>query len=127
MLSHSRLCEQSANQSALPLRPSAIPFNLSTAFSPHPESPMKIEIVVDPARPAPLSLAARVAPAPAVVAAASGNPTRAAPGTRGRRGRGRGGARRLGERPTKSVADLDAEMEDYTSANQPAAAATTTA
>ncbi|KDR80000.1 hypothetical protein GALMADRAFT_242191 [Galerina marginata CBS 339.88] len=80
---------------------------------------MKIEIVVDPSRPLPL--ASRVAPAPA---AANGTKTQVArPGaTRGRRVRGRGGARKS-ERPPKSAADLDAEMEDYTSANAPAAAA----
>ncbi|CCM03300.1 uncharacterized protein FIBRA_05428 [Fibroporia radiculosa] len=84
---------------------------------------MKIEIVVDPARPAPpASLAARVAPAPAA-------PTEGARtgGGRPRRGRGAGtgagGPRRRNERPAKSVADLDAEMEDYTASNAPAATA----
>ncbi|EPT02076.1 hypothetical protein FOMPIDRAFT_1022944 [Fomitopsis schrenkii] len=80
--------------------------------------PMKIEIVVDPSRPAPpASLAARVAPA----AAAAGVPTEGARGG-GRPRRGRGGGRRKNERPNKSVADLDAEMEDYTASNAPAAA-----
>lgn len=75
--------------------------------------PMKIEIVVDPTRVAPaVSLAARVAPPPAVAAAA----TEAVPRTGGRPRRGRGGAKRKNERPTKTAADLDAEMEDYTSA-----------
>ncbi|OBZ75390.1 mRNA export protein mlo3 [Grifola frondosa] len=84
--------------------------------------PMKIEIVVDPSRPAPpASLASRVAPAPAV-------PVETAPRTGGgrpRRGRGGGGVRgrKRKERPNKSVADLDAEMEDYTASNAPAAAA----
>jgi THO complex subunit 4 len=94
--------------------------------------PMKIEIVVDPARPAPpQSLASRVAPPPAAAAAAAATAAgvvphaRAArPAVRGaRRGRGRG--RKTNERPQKSVADLDAEMEDYTASNvtAPAAAA----
>ncbi|KAI6029583.1 hypothetical protein BKA83DRAFT_4220673 [Pisolithus microcarpus] len=74
--------------------------------------PMKIEIVIDPARPAPQSLASRVAPATATTVA----PTRAArPATRGRRGLK--SRRKTTERPQKSVADLDAEMEDYTAAN----------
>jgi len=86
-------------------------------------SPMKIEILVDPARAAPAaSLVSRVAPAAkASVATASTAPTtRGGSGARGRR-RGRGGARK-GERPVKSAADLDAEMEDYTASNAPAAA-----
>jgi len=82
--------------------------------------PMKIEIVLDPSRPAPAaSLVSRVAPAPA--APTEGARTGGGP----RRGRGRGGAvrgGRRGERPNKSVADLDAEMEDYTANNAPAAA-----
>ncbi|PPQ81711.1 hypothetical protein CVT25_013441 [Psilocybe cyanescens] len=79
---------------------------------------MKIEIVVDPSRPLPLT--SRVAPAPAVNGRTQ--PPRAA-ATRGRRQvRGRGGARKS-ERPAKTAADLDAEMEDYTAANAPAAAA----
>ncbi|OJT07563.1 mRNA export protein mlo3 [Trametes pubescens] len=82
--------------------------------------PMKIEIVVDPSKPAPTaSLAARVAPAP--VAAAAAEPT---PRSGGRPKRGRGGGRRkTGERPQKSVADLDAEMDDYSATTAPAAAA----
>jgi THO complex subunit 4 len=78
--------------------------------------PMKIEIVVDPTAPVPL--AQRVAPAPAATATA-------APRTGGRPRRGRGGARgpRKNDRPAKSAADLDAEMEDYTASNAPAAAA----
>ncbi|KAJ8693768.1 RNA-binding RNA annealing protein [Pleurotus ostreatus] len=83
--------------------------------------PMKIEIVVDPSRPAaPPSLAARVAPAPAANnAAQAAAPRRPRGARRARGGRGGGGARK-NERPAKSVADLDAEMEDYTSANAPA-------
>ncbi|KAK0192669.1 hypothetical protein F5146DRAFT_514345 [Armillaria mellea] len=70
---------------------------------------MKIEIVVDPSRPQ-QTLASRVAPSPAVAAAAR---TGGAP--RGRRGRG--GKPRKEPRPAKSAADLDAEMEDYTASN----------
>ncbi|ETW78089.1 hypothetical protein HETIRDRAFT_411258 [Heterobasidion irregulare TC 32-1] len=92
--------------------------------------PMKIEVVVDPSKlpPAP-SLASRVAPPPAAAAA----PVAAsAPARRGVVGRGgaRGGARRGGrrnERPPKSVADLDAEMEDYTASNGTTAPAVTAA
>jgi len=89
--------------------------------------PMKIEIVVDPARPAPAaSLVSRVAPAAAapVVVTQVSTPRTGAP--RGRRAVGRGpvgGSRmRKSERPPKSAADLDAEMEDYTASNAPAAA-----
>ncbi|KZT07093.1 uncharacterized protein LAESUDRAFT_758895 [Laetiporus sulphureus 93-53] len=83
---------------------------------------MKIEIVVDPSRPAPAaSLAARVAPAPAAAAPAEGARTGGRP-KRGRGGRG-GGRGRRADRPNKSAADLDAEMEDYTASNAPAAAA----
>jgi len=80
--------------------------------------PMKIEIVVDPVNLPGQSLASRVAPAPAAASAPEGV-RRGGP----RRGRGRGGARRKNERPAKSVADLDAEMEDYTASNAPAAPA----
>ncbi|KAI6116158.1 hypothetical protein F5141DRAFT_649732 [Pisolithus sp. B1] len=67
-----------------------------------PQRPMKIEIVIDPARPAPQSLASRVAPATAAAVA----PVRAArPATRGRRGPK--SRRKTTERPQKSVADLD--------------------
>ncbi|KAH9478388.1 mRNA export protein mlo3 [Psilocybe cubensis] len=80
--------------------------------------PMKIELVLDPSRPPPLT--SRVAPAPAANGRTAG-PRPAA--TRGRRHvRGRGGARK-NDRPPKTAADLDAEMEDYTAANAPAAAA----
>jgi THO complex subunit 4 len=86
---------------------------------------MKIEIVVDPSKPLPL--ASRVAPAPAAAAAATGKaqaprsvevpqstganispPSHRTGAGRGRRGRG--GARKT-ERPPKTAADLDAEME----------------
>jgi THO complex subunit 4 len=71
---------------------------------------MRIELVVDPSKPLPL--ASRVAPAAKAAAAAAkaGAPRR------------RRGARR-NERPAKSAADLDAEMEDYTLSNAPAATA----
>ncbi|KAJ7754529.1 hypothetical protein B0H16DRAFT_1542661 [Mycena metata] len=84
--------------------------------------PMKIEIVVDPARPAPpATLASRVAPAPGVVAAVPrGNVAgRGRAGAGGRRGRG---GRAKVERTPKTAADLDAEMEDYTASSAPAAA-----
>ncbi|KIK98588.1 hypothetical protein PAXRUDRAFT_133911 [Paxillus rubicundulus Ve08.2h10] len=92
--------------------------------------PMKIEIVVDPARPAPFqSLASRVAPPPAAAAASASavpNARVARPASRGiRRGRGRG--RKGTERPPKSAADLDAEMEDYTASNIAVPAAATVA
>ncbi|KAF8190429.1 hypothetical protein K438DRAFT_925146 [Mycena galopus ATCC 62051] len=87
--------------------------------------PMKIEIVVDPSRPAPpATLASRVAPAPAANGAASSTPRASAPrgrGAGGRRGRG-GGRAPKAERTTKTAADLDAEMEDYTASNAPATA-----
>jgi len=85
---------------------------------------MKIEIVVDPVNLPGQSLASRVAPAPATAT----NGTTEAPRygedplsrsqdlivsfSRGgpRRGRGRG-PRRRNERPNKTAADLDAEME----------------
>lgn len=85
---------------------------------------MKIEIIVDPVNLPSQSLASRVAPAPATAT----NGTTDAPRydedplcrsedlitsfSRGapRRGRGRG-PRRRNERPNKTAADLDAEME----------------
>ncbi|KAK7044572.1 RRM domain-containing protein [Favolaschia claudopus] len=92
--------------------------------------PMKIEIVVDPSRPAPpATLASRVAPAPVANGGGGGGGGNAANsrtgGTRGRggrRGRGGGGGRAKSERTVKTAADLDAEMEDYTASNAPAAA-----
>lgn len=111
---------------------------------------MKIEIVVDPSKPPPLS--ARVGPAPATTAKPaarlvlhlldkSGISKRLDTfSTRGRRP-GRGKGPRKAERPAKTAADLDAEMEvshcalperikvantstqDYTASNAPAAAA----
>ncbi|KAF7797332.1 hypothetical protein EIP86_008527 [Pleurotus ostreatoroseus] len=81
---------------------------------------MKIEIVVDPSRPATsATLASRVAPAAA---------TEGVPRTGGRRPRGgRGGPRKRVERPAKSAADLDAEMEDYTASATTAGAPAATA
>jgi len=79
--------------------------------------PMKIEIVVDPARPAPAqSLVSRVAPPPATVAVTTTTTRAARPASRGIR-RARGRARKGTERPQKSAADLDADMEDYTASN----------
>jgi len=80
----------------------------------HLERPMKIEIVVDPKTGQ--SLASRVAPATVASAARSAG--------RPRRGRARP---KKTERPAKSAADLDAEMEDYTAGNAPAAAPTAAA
>ncbi|CAE6431248.1 hypothetical protein ACGC1H_001297 [Rhizoctonia solani] len=79
--------------------------------------PMKIEIVMDPTKVPPPSLASRVAPAPeakqpaAKAAAASGTAAAAKTGKPAARGRGR--RRKNNERPAKSAADLDAEMEVY--------------
>jgi len=80
--------------------------------------PMKIEIVVDPSKPLPL--ASRVAPASATNGAQTPAP-RVGVASRGRRVRGGRGTRKA-ERPPKTAADLDAEMEDYTASNGPAAA-----
>jgi len=79
---------------------------------------MKIEVVVDPSRLAPIpTLASRVAPAENTTPVANG--TQAASRSRGGAPRGRG--KRLGtrktERPPKTAEDLDAEMEDYTASN----------
>ncbi|KAG6839490.1 hypothetical protein C0991_002175 [Blastosporella zonata] len=79
------------------------------------KKPMKIEIVVAPT---PVSLASRVAPAEG---AAPANGAARTGGRGGRRGGGRPGRARK-EKPAKSAADLDAEMEDYTASNAPAAA-----
>jgi len=78
---------------------------------------MKIEIVVDPSKPLPL--ASRVAPAPASVATngAKTSASRVGGASRGRRVRAKGP--RKAERPPKTAADLDAEMEDYTASNGP--------
>jgi len=82
--------------------------------------PMKIEIIVDPARPPTLSQ--RVAPAPIATPAppmsgAAANGAATSVKVRPRLGR-RGGRRvkKTGDRPNKSAADLDAEMEDYSKA-----------
>lgn len=84
---------------------------------------MKIEIVVDPVIHPAQSLASRVAPAPTPstneITAPRYGKDPLSPGRRPdlsfsrggpRRGRGRGGRRRS-ERPNKTAADLDAEME----------------
>ncbi|THH11918.1 hypothetical protein EW145_g348 [Phellinidium pouzarii] len=91
------------------------PFNLPPDLPIVTEKPMRIEIIYDPAK-LPLPLASRVAPAPV---AAPGRVERVG----GRAKRGRGSNKRTGPRPQKSVADLDAEMEDYTAASNPTAAA----
>ncbi|KAF9450617.1 hypothetical protein P691DRAFT_642615, partial [Macrolepiota fuliginosa MF-IS2] len=86
---------------------------------------MKIEIVVDPSRPLPL--ASRVAPAPGTNVQQSAAPSKPAAGRRGQRrrgggpGAGAGAGGKRNDRQPKSAADLDAEMEDYTAANAPAA------
>lgn len=85
---------------------------------------MKIEIVVDPVNIPGQSLASRVAPAPAPgsneiteaprygkdqFTARNGDLTASFSRAGPKRGRGRG--RRRNERPNKTAADLDAEME----------------
>lgn len=77
------------------------------------EKPLKVEVVVDPAKVSAASAAAPKGPKGAAAAgAAKGKGGRAAAGasTRGR-GRARGAKREA--RPKKTVEDLDAEMEDY--------------
>ncbi|KAG8816248.1 hypothetical protein FRC18_001109 [Serendipita sp. 400] len=81
--------------------------------------PMKIEIVVDPAKQPLANRVAAAAPAPAsatVAAAGSGGGATRNPARRGRgRGRGAGaGPAGAGRRPKKTLEDLDAEMADYT-------------
>ena len=86
---------------------------------------MKIEIVVDPVNLPSQSLASRVAPAPVTTTNGTTDVPRydkdpiswsedliesSSRGGGPRRGRGRG-ARRRNERPNKTAADLDAEME----------------
>lgn len=84
---------------------------------------MKIEIVVDPVNLPGQSLASRVAPPPAPATNGTSDvPRRGGP----KRARGRGGRRR-NERPNKTAADLDAEMEDYTAASTTPAAPTNSA
>jgi len=85
--------------------------------------PMKIEVVVDPSRLAATpSLASRVAPVENITVVTNGTQTARSRGGVPRRGR-RQGARKT-ERPQKTVEDLDAEMEDYTTSNAAPAAAT---
>ncbi|KAG8818737.1 hypothetical protein FRC17_010723 [Serendipita sp. 399] len=88
--------------------------------------PMKIEIVVDPAKQPLASRVAAAAPAPAastVAAAGSGGGAQRNPA--GRRGRGRGGRGPAGggKRPKKTLEDLDAEMADYSKEGTTAATA----
>ncbi|KAH9042513.1 hypothetical protein EDB85DRAFT_1915421 [Lactarius pseudohatsudake] len=88
--------------------------------------PMKIEVVVDPSRLAPIpSLASRVAPAENTSPVTNG--TQVARSRGAPRGRGRRPGSRKTERPPKTAEDLDAEMEDYTASNAAPAAAAATA
>ncbi|ELU43264.1 hypothetical protein AG1IA_02702 [Rhizoctonia solani AG-1 IA] len=78
---------------------------------------MKIEIVMDPTKVPPPPLASRVAPAPeakqpAAAKATAGGDAKPKTGKPGRAGRGRR-RKNNNERPAKSAADLDAEMEVY--------------
>ncbi|GAA5880744.1 hypothetical protein JCM5296_000399 [Sporobolomyces johnsonii] len=93
--------------------------------------PMKVEIIVDPARAArgagagaPLTARLGAAPASATVAAAGGSTARAPRAEGATRGPGGGGGRRRGggrggrgergeERPKATVESLDAEMSDW--------------
>ncbi|KDQ09594.1 hypothetical protein BOTBODRAFT_36850 [Botryobasidium botryosum FD-172 SS1] len=89
---------------------------------------MKIEIVVDPARAAPPpTLSQRVGPAPVTAAPAAQNNANGNGAVRNGRGGGAGkrggrGRKRGGERPPKTAADLDAEMEDYSTTQEAPAA-----
>ncbi|CAH7671427.1 hypothetical protein PPACK8108_LOCUS6200 [Phakopsora pachyrhizi] len=79
--------------------------------------PIKVEIVIDPARIPPPPLSNRVAPAPKAAnpASAGANGQAANGGSRqgGNLGKGRGN-----RQPQKTAADLDAEMEDYQKAKE---------
>ncbi|EPQ55003.1 hypothetical protein GLOTRDRAFT_111092 [Gloeophyllum trabeum ATCC 11539] len=76
--------------------------------------PMKVEIVISTPVAQP-SLAARVAPAPVAAAVAPKTAKKVKkPAKKGRK--------KAEPRPAKTAADLDAEMEDYTASNAPAAA-----
>ncbi|KAG8936976.1 hypothetical protein FRC03_001019 [Tulasnella sp. 419] len=86
---------------------------------------LKIEIVVDPTKAAPAaSLAERVGGPDAKTADGSRPPRNgnAGKGRGGGRGGGRGRGPRRNERPQKTAADLDAEMEDYAANNEEPAA-----
>lgn len=80
---------------------------------------LRVEEVVDPARAAALRTAQAAAAAAPAAAAATATQTRAAGAGRRGRGRpgrgGRGAGSRREARPKKTVEDLDAEMEDYSS------------
>lgn len=80
--------------------------------------PMKVEIVVDPARIPPPPLSTRVAPPPKQNAPASGGANGQTAGTNNRRGGFRGRGKGGNKAPPKSAAELDAEMEDYQKANE---------
>lgn len=83
------------------------------------EKTLRVEEVVDPARAAALRTAqAAAVAAPAAAAATAAQAPRAGAGARRGRGRGRGGrgaGTRREARPKKTLEDLDAEMEDYSS------------
>ncbi|PWN49384.1 hypothetical protein IE53DRAFT_388401 [Violaceomyces palustris] len=82
--------------------------------------PLKVEVVVDPARAA-IQVAPIAAPAaPARQANANASTSR---GRGAARGRGRGGRGARQSRPKKTIEDLDAEMEDYNNQNAGDAAA----
>jgi len=90
--------------------------------------PMKVEMIMD--APAPPTLSQRVAPVAKTATAAAPGTTPRGPakprGAAGGRG-GRGGRKRGEARPKKTAEDLDAEMEDYSTTNNQAAAPTATA
>ncbi len=88
--------------------------------SPSTEKPLKVEVVVDPAKVAAAPAAgARGAKGAAGAAAAGAKgrggraPAGAAKRGRGGRGNGSGSGAKREARPKKTVEDLDAEMEDY--------------
>jgi len=77
------------------------------------ERTLRIEIVVDPGRPAPPpTLAQRVGEPRENRDVRMGDASAPRRGGRGG-GRGRGGRRPQNERPKKTAEDLDAEMADY--------------
>jgi len=89
--------------------------------------PMKIEVVVDPSRLAPIpTLASRVAPADNTSPVTNGTQVARSRGG-APRGRGKRTGSRKTERPPKTAEDLDAEMEDYTASNAAPAATTAAA
>ncbi|EGG09296.1 uncharacterized protein MELLADRAFT_71269 [Melampsora larici-populina 98AG31] len=76
--------------------------------------PMKVEIILDPARIPPPPLSTRVAPAPKpAVSVRQAAPAAGQPRRTGGKPRGKNN-----KQPPKSAADLDAEMEDYQKAKE---------